>query len=208
MKKLLFVFLIIAMPKFPAFGQPEKKPNPVLYYEGLLGHSWGESGGFSLGAQLNYQTNKNLFTLRYNATIRMHWEISNPFVPIPIARAVSDLEEYSFLYGFRFIHDGISFSPSVGLSHNVLSRYLKDENLQNYTEISKYLGVPYEINVKFFKNQKQRYRLYHIIPVGKPTAFGKSIGFKIFGNFSKTRYGGFGVTYGYGYHKVYNGTKL
>jgi hypothetical protein len=202
MKKLLFVFLIIAMPKFPAFGQPEKKPNPVLYYEGLLGHSWGESGGFSGGAQLNYQTNKNLLTLRYNGTIKMRWE--SFFKPEP----VRELEEFSFLYGFRYINGGISFSPSVGLSYNVFSRYLKDENLQEYTEITRYLGVPYEINVKFFKGKKKPYHIYSVIPVGPPTAFGRSIGFKIFGNFSKTRYGGFGLTFGYGLHKVYDKTSF
>jgi len=60
------------------------------------------------------------------------------------------------------------------------------------------------VNVKWFKKEKKRFRAYYgLIPIGKPTSFGRSFGFKLYGNIGKLSYVGIGINYGFGWHKRY-----
>jgi hypothetical protein len=63
--------------------------------------------------------------------------------------------------------------------------------------------LPIELNFKWFKSKKKRYRIYGIIPVGEPTSFGRNFGFKLVGNISKNSFVGLGIVYGFGIHKKY-----
>lgn len=75
-----------------------------------------------------------------------------------------------------------------------------------YYEVSENsIGFPFEVNIKWFKNVKRRYRAYYwLIPLGhKKVAFGRSFGFKLVGNISKTNYFGLAFNFGLGTHKKY-----
>lgn len=95
-------------------------------------------------------------------------------------------------------------SFSAGVSFNDFSLKYQNTNDEIIRVHDTYIGFPYELSVKLFKAKKRRFRVFHwLIPIGKPTAFGRSIGLKIFGNFSKRKYYGAGFSYGFGWHRKY-----
>ena len=171
--------------------------NPVIFADINLGHAFGNSGGLAGGASLNFQNNRHFFTLRSQSTVRLKSYWASTWIPIPVFEQTSNLNEYAFLYGWRFVNDNHAFSFSLGPSYNI---FTKDGT------VSKYGGAAFETNIKWFKAEKQRMRIYGLIPFGRPTGFGSSIGFKLFGNISKESYFGLGVSYGFGFHKVYQPT--
>ena len=185
-----------------AFSQKIKKSNPIIYLEESLGGAFGSAGGFGLGLGLNYQAKQHLFTIRYVGTSRIRISIAAPIVPIPILKVKNSLEEVALLYGLRFIDGGEGYSFSLGASWNDYYQYFdRRGNVDQKNDT--YFGVPFEANMKWFKGKKERFRIYGLIPVGKPTALGGSIGFKLFGNVSRHSYAGIGLSFGIGYHKVY-----
>lgn len=105
------------------------------------------------------------------------------------------------MYGKRYIEDGFSYHFSGGISYNSLRD--KDDNLNKNTTVN-YVGFPLEVGLSWFKSRRQRFRiLYGLIPVGKPTGFGRSFGIKMYANFTKRTYFGIGLNFGLGYHKKY-----
>ena len=179
----------------------QDKTNPIVYVETILGYSNGGYKGLTGGGNLNYQYKNNLFTARL-------LELSNyrkdgTFIIIPVYTLIERIREYGFLYGKRIIEGNTSYSYSAGISL-VDREYLDDTS----TTILKYdtnqtFGFPFELNIKWFNSKKERYRIYEIIPVGKPTAFANSIGFKFYGDISKKSFIGLGLTFGLGWHKNY-----
>ncbi|GAA4319670.1 hypothetical protein GCM10023149_18520 [Mucilaginibacter gynuensis] len=113
------------------------------------------------------------------------------------------LAEIGLLYGKRLIKDGhaISFSAGVSYNHAQLGS-LQADDLYN-TQYSNYPGLPFEFNISWFKSHKKKYKIYWLIPVGRPTGFGGSLGFKLSGNVSKYSYVALGMVIGMGYHKHY-----
>jgi hypothetical protein len=156
-----------------------------------------------VGIGLNYQLKRNLFTVRCTGTAKFNVDIISPLVPLPYPSLNSSLDEVALLYGQRFINNGHAYSISLGASYNHFRIYDKSTSAR-YDINSEYIGLPFEANIKWFKSVKKRFKIYGLIPVGKPTAFGGSIGFKFFGNISKQSYAGIGLSYGLGYHKVYD----
>ena len=124
-----------------------------------------------------------------------------PTVQFPYVASKMGNTEIAILYGKRIIRDFVSYSFSAGLSNNNFQSKYRDENNQIYKYNKVHYGFSYEINIKWFNSKKERYRIYMLVPVGKPTSFGRSIGFKLLGNISNHSYLGFAVTYGFGYHK-------
>lgn len=170
-----------------------------------MGGSKGKAGGFSGGGELNYQVGRSLFSARVVGNLKLGAKAINlsPFTAIPTIDRKSASEEYSALYGLRVVRNGHSLSVSTGISHNSFTEWHQDESNESFKVSSSYAGVPFELNVKWFKAEKRRFRIYGLIPVGKKTSFGGSLGFKLFGNISKHSYAGLGATYGLGYHKKY-----
>ena len=179
-----------------------KKSNSIVYGEFFFGPSTikGEDT-FSWGLGLSYQYKKNIFTLRHTENLPALFVFNN----------VSEREkdtELAFLYGLRKIDQWASYNVSFGLSIN---KYTRIDEAQPYDleTTYNYVGLPYDISFKFFKAKKRRYWLIFpaylpiIFPVGKPIAFGRSLGFKFFGNLSERSYFGFGVSYGFGWHRKY-----
>lgn len=201
-KTLLLLFSLFAL---NSFAQQEKKENPILFSEILLGGAGGKAGGFTAGVNVNYQLNQNLFSLRYLGKTKLQGEVAllTPFTPFPYFTVQNTSQEYAALYGWRFINKGNSISFSLGISHTHFSEQLKDEDDNRFSSSTSFVGLPFEINFKFFKKEKKRYRIYYVIPIGKPTAFGHSFGFKLFGNIAEYSYAGLGLTFGFGWHKKY-----
>jgi len=216
MKYLFIVFLI----PFVVKGQIKENDslkldtsNPIIFGEMLMGVGSSENFGFVLGASLNYQRQKHLYTIRYTGfdALELSKIKSGSISHLLIFPAYVDVEkinEYSFLYGRRHIYDNVSFSYSsgIGIAYRQERQYIED--LDKYSDwISETnFGIPIELNIKWFKSRKQRLRIpYGLIPVGnKKIAFGRSIGFKLFGHISKNSYVGLGLTWGFGIHKDYS----
>lgn len=173
-----------------------KPKNPIVFGEVFVGGSYG----FLYGGEINYQIKNSLFTARITGVTVFETGVAGFFFPIIYLK--EQYYEPAFLYGYRYIKGGHSFSISAGLSYNNKLVYSPRPNV--YSERTQYVGFPFEINYKLFKDRKTRYRIfYSLFPVGKPTAFGRGFGLKLIGNVSRYSYFGVGLTLGLGYHKVY-----
>ena len=171
-----------------------KKTNPIVFAEVVLGSAVGNAHGSTWGFTANYQNKKELYTLRFINQTKLNFE--GFFLIIPIYNSELNIYELSSMYGRRKIIDNKSLSYSVGLSYN----FVDIKNVAN----TNYFGVPFEMNIKWFKKKKKRFRSYFgLIPIGKPSSFGRSLGFKLYGNIGKFSYVGLGLNYGFGFHKLY-----
>lgn len=201
-KSALVILLMLSLGI--AAQKPIDKTNPIIFIEGMIGGGGGEFSGFVFGATANYQTGKNLFTARvaeHRAT--NYTAIALGLSGLPIFTPRMRNTEYALLYGRRYTKKSFSYSFAAGFSHNTLDTKLRGNDGVVYIDTKSYQGFGYEFNVKWFKSQKEPYRLYMLFPIGKPTAFGRSFGFKLMGNISQHSYFGIGLTYGLGWHKYY-----
>lgn len=170
------------------------KSNPIVYVDLQLGIGRADKIALATSNSINYQSGKNLYTARFTSMER----VDDWFFIFPITG--TSTTEIGLLYGKRYIDHGESFSFSAGLSQ--VTRSQSFVNQPRVTE--SYFGVPFELNYMFFNAKRAQYRIiYGLFPIGKPTAFGRSIGFKIFGNISKNSFFGFGVSTSIGWHKKY-----
>ncbi len=206
MKKTIII--LITFFSLNIYSQEKTKNNePIIFGEIIFGgaREIKGKGGFLLGGELNYQFKSNLFSIRYIEHIQLELDalFLSPFTPIPIIKEKIDHKEIGLLYGKRWIYNGSSLSISGGLSLNNYSNKITDENNERINIKNNYIGFPFEVNFKWFKTKKKRYRIYGIIPVGKPTSFGRNFGFKLVGNISKNSFVGLGIVYGFGIHKKY-----
>lgn len=210
--KLVTLFLFFILITSNAFSQENKeliilenkdsissKTNPIIFADFTLGYTNGSIRGLGAVLNLNYQHKSDLFTLRFGG----HFEIRELelFIFIPVSKSIISNDEFSLMYGKRYVNGGFSYHFSGGLSYNI---YRDLDEKVNRDIIVNYVGFPLEVGVSWFKEKKARFRvLYGLIPVGKPTAFGRSIGFKLYANITKKAYFGIGINFGLGYHKKY-----
>ncbi|WP_047549706.1 hypothetical protein [Psychroserpens sp. Hel_I_66] len=208
MKILLVAIIFLSSISF-CHSQKEQdsipnKTNPIIYSELYFGLAGGKGIGLVVGGELNYQNKNDLFTVRYGyQTFATFGGTSLGFIGIPSIETTLNNHEIGLLYGQRYVKDGHSFSFSGGISTNYsIGEQRNNEELLKQSQ--QYLGFPFEINIKWFKKAKKRFRAYYgLIPIGKPTSFGRSFGFKLYGNISKYSYAGIGINYGFGWHKKY-----
>lgn len=183
-----------------------QKINPIIFAdigEGI-GNDMTAKGGFQFYTSLNYEKNKNLITARYSQLFEFGFDVVPiGFLAFPVVTSDVTSKEVALLYGRRYTNNGFSYSFSAGISTNIYEETLKDDAGKRYKVTSNYVGLPLEFSIKWFKREKSPYRIYGLIPVGKPTALGNSIGFKLIGNISQHSYVGLGLDYGIGYHKEY-----
>lgn len=182
--------------------------NPILFAEIFGGGGGSNNGGVWLwGLNLNYQFNKkDVLTARYSglAVGKRENVMLGPFAAIPVFVRRESQEEFALLYGKRWIDGNFSVTISTGISYVERDYYQETEDY--YEKLREdYFGVPFEVSIKWFKSKKSRFRAYYgIIPIGKKkVSFGRSFGFKFTGNIAKTTYLGFGISYGFGWHKKY-----
>lgn len=196
MKKIYLIILL-----WCAIAYSQEKTNPILFLDGSGGYAIGKIEGplFTLG--LHYQHNSNLFSLRYQYVSGDDIGVLAPTPIYPLFNINESVNEYSALYGKRYVYDNSSLSLSLGAGY-IQHKTLSLTNSRGF-EYNKNIGLPFEINFKWFKAQKAPYRIYGAIPVGNKTSFGNSFGFKLSGAVSKTSYIGIGLCFGIGYHKYY-----
>lgn len=183
------------------------KSNPVLFYEGYTGFAGANKAGWTAGVTGNYQFFKrDLITIRFSAFIAYQNDLllDGPIVGIPVYDRNERIVDYGILFGKRWVWGGVSVSASIGASYNY-HEYLEKIDENYYHREETFFGTPFEVNVKFFKKQKRRFRAYYgIIPATKKkVAFGRSIGLKFVANWSDVSYTGFGISLGLGTHKKY-----
>lgn len=174
-----------------------KKTNPIIFGDFSIGYTNGNLEGIGLYGTLYYQHKNDLFSFRAGSNIeiiKIEWVF---FFPVNVVSNTFD--EYSLMYGKRFIEDGFSYHFQGGISYGKYTEKNMDiENVVNY------VGFPIEVGLHWFKAKKKRFRVFYgLIPVGKPTAFGRSFGFKLYANINKRPYVGLGINFGIGWHKKY-----
>ena len=202
--KTWILFCLLLLCNVVGFSQDSLKTNPVIFMEGYIGRSVLAARGWNIGLSLNYQFKRNLITLRTTTIADRRYigmeRKSDFFLSLPDLQNAYD--DYAILYGSRFVKEGHSLSASFGLSYNQWTHF---ERIRGKTQKfdSSYIGIPYEFTIKWFKKDKERYRIYGLIPVGKPTALGHSYGLKLYGNISKNSFVALGVSSSIGYHKKY-----
>ena len=180
------------------------KTNPILFIESFLGSGGGAKGGlFLISGTLNYQFNKkHLISARYvaNSSFSNSYIETSPFTTFLTFAKTETQSEIGVLYGKRFINNNNSVSLSTGISFTGRNYYNEGKKI-----FDNYFGIPIEISVKWFKGKKTRFRAYYgFIPIGKKkVSFGRSVGIKLIGNFSRSGYIAFGFSYGFGWHKKY-----
>ncbi len=208
------IFLILFFGSIPMLSQEN---NGLLFFgEYVQAATFLEdNGGTAYGGTLNLQKNTNLFTGRY-----MYHDVNDVETSgINLAQQPSvrtdtqwNLHEIALLYGKRYVKRGHSYSFSAGVSYNSLDIEIVNTisatatNQFSETRVSEndnYIGVPLEVNIKWFKKKKSPYRVLELFPVGEDTAVGNSIGVKLFGTISKSSVIGVGLTIGIGSHKYY-----
>lgn len=171
-----------------------KKSNLILFAEANFGYSYFSKDAFHGGLSLNFQKGKDLFTFRFLQND--HVEKIEWFLIFPISEQRERYNEFSLLYGKRYIKEGHAFHFSGGVSYNTL------ENVNgNLVSKSSFFGFPIGVGIHWFPSEKERFRLFGLIPVGKPTRFARSTGFKLNANIAKTSYVGVALTLGLGFHK-------
>jgi hypothetical protein len=210
MKKKLFlpVFLLLHSPLLNA--QKDSIPvikSPIVFSEMYFGPAGSDQiNGLTMGANINYQHRDKLYSLSFSTILDLEpppGSVQGPVI-IDLPVIYKSLGSVSFLYGKRWIWPGHSISCSAGISENFFWRYRTDST-GNYNWFhSDNTGIALEANIKWFKKKKRPYHVYYgLIPVGRPTALGRSYGFKLFGNISKTWYAGIALSVGLGWHKKY-----
>lgn len=192
--RLFLLIVFIASISFTAKSQVAAKANPVIYIQAFYGPAW-DNFDYLLGAAVSHQVKRHLFTTRYVYALEQR-----EYPPSDLDETT--LHEVSLLYGWRFIDKGMSYSLSLGGSYNWHATSSR-RRYQTTTKSSRCLGVPFEANALLFKARRKPFRVLGLIPVGKPTGFGRSIGVKVAGNFSKHSYAGVGLSYGLGWHQRY-----
>ena len=190
---LLLLIVLMAFLSFKAHCQDTTRRYPVLFAQAFFGPAWGNYDHL-MGAALNYQVDQHLFTTRYvYARERKEYRSSDV--------DESTLHEVALLYGWRLLEKNVSYSFSLGGSYSWYAESRR-RRYQVTTGKARYWGVPFEANVLLFKAKRKRFRLLGLVPVGRPTLFGGSIGVKVAGNFSRYSYAGAGITYGLGGHQA------
>lgn len=201
-KNYWFIAMLFFLFNESLFSQNVEKQNPIIFLDFNLGGFASQSTGFLTGAELNYQLNQNLFSVAYVRRTEINISpLVIGFVALPILENTENVDEIAVLYGRRLLKEGHSFSFSAGPSYNA---YYYSAGAGNSSwERANEFGLSFEANVKWFKREKKRMRLYYVIPVGKPTSFGLNFGFRLSGNISKTSYLGISLVSGMGWHKNY-----
>jgi hypothetical protein len=206
MKKCLIILLLLFT---TIYSQAQQQKKHIIYSNMFFGGAFAPIQGnreFIYGVTLHYHQKNNFFSLRYSENTRLFNNdvYQSPLSDFPIEYTKKVNKEVAILYGLLWTYKSHSLSLSAGISTNDNINKLTDNNKEQFLVYDHYFATPFEININFFKPNKNKYKLYGVIPIGKPTGFGRSIGFKILGNISKNNYIGFGITYGWGIHKVYN----
>ncbi|MCH2034624.1 MAG: hypothetical protein MK202_14025 [Tenacibaculum sp.] len=209
MKKTTILLFIISLTCFQLNAQnstettTNQKKNSVWFLDATIGGSNSEGGAALVGFSLNYQYNKNLFTFRSNISYELATPASLSIVFPFLTGSVYNIER-ALLYGRRHTYEGFSYSYSAGIAYSELKESEGFFNFEPINHLDNAIGFPLQFVIKWFKEEKSRYRIYEVIPVGKPTTLGNSIGFKFMANVSKIPYVGVGLTIGLGKHKKYN----
>lgn len=210
MKRYLLVTILMATNLFAQdtlkVAEPLKS-NPIIFCDFDLGFGRANQAGWGIGASVNYQFYKNdLLTAR----IRIFDAYDAEYVPLgpilvlPIFEKDENIVDCGLLYGKRWIFGGTSISVSTGVSA-IKYQYSQVVNETVFRKKEALLGIPFEVNLKFFKKVKRRYRAYYwLIPTGKEkVAFGRNFGLKLAGTISKANYFSIGFSFGLGTHKKY-----
>lgn len=198
MKRACLVAVFIVLGSCRLFAQDSLKTNPIIYADMAFSAFTSVKDGLLFSGAFSYQDDDNLFTLKATGIGHMDRIIFNP-----------DFDEghiygeAGLLYGKRWISGGHSFSFSAGLALEGQTTYYSYHGSPETQTHTNYIGFPFEADVLWFKARKRRSRIYGIIPYGKPTGLGSSVGLNIAGNVSAHSFISFGIVFGVGEFRRY-----
>ncbi len=208
MKKLFLILILLLSISGHSQQKKAGNKNPILFLEFMLGSAREfkpKSGGLLTGFTFKNEVKGNLYAIRFLKRSKLRLGVASALIPVPYVKRKKTFKEIGLLYGrkWNFYDGSISISGGVSFNRYIDKMYLKKN--QTTTHTSNNIGLPLEVNLKFFKGRKKRFRAFFgLIPMGKPTNFGRSIGVKLVANISKYNFIGLAVTYGFGNHKRYN----
>lgn len=202
MKKKIYTAILIVFTTL-CYSQDKKEGNKIFFMDFFIGGSTFSNGSVNSGFSVNYQNKEDLITFRASSSKKLEDDAAIIIWLLPIAylSTPKNSQEYSFLYGKRFIKNDFSYSSSIGISlikHNTI-----DPIFQEINHSESFLGLPLEFNVRWFRKDKKINKLFGLIPIGKETGFGSSSGLKLFATISKKSYIGLALNFGFGYYKNY-----
>ena len=198
MKRFILFLLLIFLFSLNVFSQESLKTNSIIYVDFELTPTVIGLNNMQINSSLNYQVKNSLFTFRLLGLGNFDESFNTEIVP----DIRNTLYETGFLYGSRYISGRHSFSFSAGIAADHWVHNVTFQGQYQRTE-SWYPGLPFEVNYIWFRAKKRKSRIYGIIPYGKPTGFGGSIGFKVSGTMSAHSFMSFGVVFGLGWHRQY-----
>ncbi|WP_347173552.1 hypothetical protein [Polaribacter uvawellassae] len=202
MKKKTLTIIFIVFTVF-CYSQDKKEGNKIFFVDFFVGGSTYSNGNVNSGLSINFQNNKDLFTFRTSNSKKLQDNATVIFwlLPFSFSATPKNSQEYSFLYGKRFIKNDFSYSTSIGVSlikHNTIDPIFQEIGSSEST-----LGIPLEFNLRWFRGDKKANKLLGLIPISKETGFGASSGLKLFATISKKSYVGLALNFGFGYYKDY-----
>lgn len=204
--KMFFMFFLVSFSSLIAQEKQDSlkvKENPIIFGNISLSYADGYIRGGTASFSINYQKKKTLFTFQFLQNYKVEETKAGFIFRIPVQTRT--FNEYSLLIGKRYIKNDFSFHFSGGISYN---NTLRKNSETETTTLSNYIGFPLRIGYNFFHSKKERFRtFFDLIPLGKPTSFGKSFGLNLYANIAKKSYIGVGFTLGLGWHKIYKNEK-
>lgn len=197
-KKILSIFLVLLFFNSTQGQQTDdtelkEKSNPIIYAEVFGGFAVVQNIGLACGAELNYQTGKNLFSFRYTNAVG-YMQKEEHYIA-PAFDKQEDINEAALLYGRRWLKENHSYSISAGINYNSFEALNRDFEGNRHSNYTYFWGVPFEASYKRFYSKKRSNLIFNtIIP---------SVGIKLFGSIAKYSFVGVGLTLGLGLPKDY-----
>tara|TARA_A100000171_G_C2140567_1_gene155567 strand:- start:2703 stop:3317 length:615 start_codon:yes stop_codon:yes gene_type:complete len=203
--RFIFLAFFLFIAQF-TYAQYNDYPNtPTLYGEvfgGFVLESFDEAAP-AFGLEANYHKGRFLYSVRYTFIPKLTSRLKDviAFVGIPEVVQESKTSEFAGLFGPRWIAKNSSYSVSGGVAVSNRLNVL-DPSGREVREKETYLGFPFELNIKWFRNRTDpRNPSDDDFHNKKP--FGAGIGFKIIGNISKHSYVGAAVVFSLGVHSIH-----
>jgi hypothetical protein len=197
-KNLLSIFLVLLcfnsiQAQQTDDSESKEKSNPIIYAEVFGGFAVVQNIGLACGAELHYQTGKNLFSFRYTNAVG-YTQKEEQYIA-PAFDKQEDINEVALLYGRRWLQEHHSYSLSVGINYNSFEALNRDFDGNRHSTYTYFYGVPFEANYKRFYSKRRSNLIFNmLIP---------SVGIKLFGSVAKYSFVGVGFTLGFGLPKEY-----
>lgn len=203
MRKLVLWFVLFFSLSFLAQTKLDtlnNNSNIILFAEFDIGYANFSRNSFSGGVSLNYQNKSDFFKFRFTENLNTKG-VERVVIFFPVSGTQTVYHEYALMYGKRYIKKGFSYHFTAGISYNTISTTNFESLFNSNTESTNFYGFPLEIGFNWFSPDKEQFRIFGLIPIGKPSNFSRATGMKIKANLTEQYYVGLSLSLGFGFYK-------